>query len=76
MADKILVMVVRFKNRLAERDRRTEPRLLCSNLVQISWDESNGRRRKETAVLENISRGGLGLALFVSVPLKSGLHCL
>jgi hypothetical protein len=72
MTDKILVMVVRFQNRCAERDRRTEHRLLCSNLVKISWVESNDRRRKETAVLENISRGGLGLALFVSVPLEIG----
>ena len=72
MTDKAFVIVVRFANRSAEQDRRTEHRLLCSNLVQISWVGSNDRWRKETAVLENISRGGLGLALFVSVPLEIG----
>ena len=30
------------------------------------------RFRKEVAVLENISKAGLGLALFVGVPLESG----
>jgi hypothetical protein len=71
MADKVLVMLVSLKSKCAKRHRRAD-RLLCSNLVQISWIGPHRRFRKEVAVVENISKAGLGLALFVGVPLESG----
>ena len=42
-------------------DRRTEPRLLCADLVEINWADKNGRTRRCPANLEDISRSGLGL---------------
>jgi hypothetical protein len=71
MADKVLVMLVSLKSKCVNQNRRAD-RLLCSNLVQISWMGAHRRFRKEIAVLENISKAGLGLALFVGVPLESG----
>jgi hypothetical protein len=71
MADKVLVMLVSLKLKVTNCKRRAD-RLLCSNLVQISWVGAHRRVRKEVAVVENISKAGLGLALFVGVPLESG----
>jgi len=66
-------MLVRYKDKSPENNRRSEHRLLCSNLVQLSWIGNDRRPCKEMAVLENISKGGLGLAIFVSVPIEIGL---
>ena len=52
-------------------ERRTYKRLLCADLVRLSWTESSGRRRDETAVLENLSLSGVGL--FAGVPVAEGL---
>lgn len=43
-------------------------RVLCSDLVRLSWSEPGGARRAEIAVLENMSRAGVGLFLGVQIP--------
>lgn len=53
-------------------DRRTEPRLLCADLVEINWTDRNGRR--SPANLEDISRSGLGLQVEHPVPLLTTVH--
>lgn len=51
-------------------ERRGNKRLLCSDLTQISWLDQAGRRRAEVAILENVSRTGLGL--FCGVMVRQG----
>jgi hypothetical protein len=53
-------------------ERRTERRLLCSNLVQISWSGSKGHPCREIGVLENLSRGGFGVCIHLSVSIRRG----
>lgn len=48
-------------------ERRGSKRLLCSDLVRLSWREADGSRRLEIAVLENLSLAGVGL--FAGVPI-------
>lgn len=54
------------------QDRRTEPRLLCADLVEIEWREGKGnRRRRAVANLEDISLSGACLQMDAAVPLQS-----
>jgi hypothetical protein len=50
---------------------RSESRLLCAELVRITWKEPAGRGRKGTAILENISASGACLQLEKPVPVNS-----
>lgn len=50
--------------------RRTHKRLLCSDLVQLSWTGTDGSRHSEVVILENLSQAGVGL--FTGVPLATG----
>lgn len=52
-------------------ERRARKRLLCSDLVQISWIGSNDSRHSEIVILENLSTDGAGL--FTGVPLPEGI---
>src|SRR5690349_11279370 len=36
-------------------ERRTEVRMLCADIVEVSWQERSGRKRQATGVLEDIS---------------------
>ncbi|HEX4771595.1 MAG TPA: hypothetical protein VH351_12230 [Bryobacteraceae bacterium] len=49
-------------------ERRGGNRLLCSNIVRLTWSEPSGERRAEIAILENMSLSGVGLFLGVHVP--------
>lgn len=49
-------------------ERRGSKRLLCSDLVRLTWSEPGGERRVEIAILENMSLSGVGLFLGVHVP--------
>jgi hypothetical protein len=49
-------------------ERRGSKRLLCSNLVRLTWSEPSGERRVEIAILEDMSLSGVGLFLGVHVP--------
>lgn len=55
-----------------ESERRTERRLLCSNLVQVSWSAVNGQRHQEVGVLEDLSKNGFGLSLHTDSRLACG----
>ena len=48
-------------------EKRGERRLLCSDLVRVSWMEAE-IRYSEVAVLENLSLAGVGLFTGVPVP--------
>jgi hypothetical protein len=47
-------------------ERRTEPRLWCSELVEVFWTE-RGRHKRAPAVLEDISHKGACLQIDVHV---------
>jgi PilZ domain len=49
-------------------ERRAEPRLLCSDIVEVAWTDNRGRSRKCSAVLEDISVSGACLQLEQSLP--------
>jgi hypothetical protein len=53
-------------------ERRAERRLLCSNLVQVSWTAADGARHTEFGVLEDLSSSGLGLSMHFDVPPECG----
>ncbi len=54
----------------ATTNRRGEIRLLCSDLVQMTWKDGFRQTRKEFAVLENVSRAGA--SLLAGVPIANG----
>ena len=58
-------------------DRRSEPRMLCADMVEAEWQDSRGGRKRVTALLEDISPSGACLQFESSIPLGSGieLHC-
>jgi len=49
-------------------ERRTEVRMLCADIVEVSWKERSGRERRTTGVLEDISASGACLQLETAVP--------
>jgi hypothetical protein len=49
-------------------ERRGSKRLLCSDLVQVRWNDDNGRECGEIAILENLSLAGVGLFTGVPIP--------
>jgi hypothetical protein len=51
-------------------NRRTEQRLLCSDLVKVRWIDRHGARREEIVVLEGYSASGANL--FMGVPIGEG----
>ena len=55
-------------------DRRVEPRLLCSDLVDIEWKDKTGRIRRCIANLEDISLSGACLQLDRPIPLGSPMR--
>src|SRR4051794_11896567 len=52
-------------------NRRSEPRMLCADLVDISWKDKDGRTRHAVANLEDISLSGACIQLERPVPLGS-----
>ena len=55
-------------------ERRIEPRLLCADLIDVHWKDKNGRLRKATANLEDISLSGMCLQLDTPVPRETLLR--
>ncbi len=49
-------------------ERRSEPRLLCSDLVTVEWIDQTGAERKEIANLEDISAHGVCLQTGSEIP--------
>jgi hypothetical protein len=52
-------------------ERRTESRLLCSDLVDVTWTGRDGRFRRAVANLEDISPSGVCLLLDIQLPLDT-----
>jgi hypothetical protein len=52
------------------RDRRTEVRMLCADMVEVSWMDGAGRDNTVTGLLEDISPSGACLQL--ETPLALG----
>lgn len=50
------------------RDRRTDNRLLCAEIVQLVWQDESGRQRRSVANLEDISLSGLCLQVEAPIP--------
>ena len=55
-------------------DRRIETRMLCADLVDFHWKDSNGRKKRGVANLEDISLSGACLQVDRPVPLGSVVH--
>ena len=52
------------------QERRNDTRLLCADLIELIWDDSDGQERRRVANLEDISRDGMSLQL--EIPLHVG----
>lgn len=71
MTDKVIVRVRESQSSKAKRyscERRGSKRLLCSDLVQLSWKDTRGEHFQEVAILENLSLSGVGLFTGVPIP--------
>lgn len=55
-------------------DRRSEPRMLCADLVDVRWKDQNGRTRRAVANLEDISLSGACLQLETKVPVGAPMR--
>ena len=55
-------------------NRRVEPRILCADLVDISWKDQSGRTRRGVANLEDISLSGACLQVDRPVLLGADLR--
>jgi PilZ domain len=56
------------------QERRIEPRMLCSDLMDVRWTDESGRSVKALANLEDISTSGACLQMDVPVPTGTRLH--
>jgi hypothetical protein len=52
-------------------DRRIEARLLCADMVEVTWESASGEAQQATALLEDISPSGACLHLEVDVRVGS-----
>src|SRR6266446_6570740 len=68
---KVLPATRRFQRHMI--DRRTEPRLMCADLVEVEWKDALGQPRKCTGLLEDISAHGACLQLDDPLPLGTPL---
>lgn len=50
------------------RERRSEVRMLCADMVKVSWKDALGKRRRTVGLLEDISASGACLQLENAVP--------
>jgi hypothetical protein len=55
-------------------ERRQTKRLLCSDLVQLQWQEPHGTQHREIAILEHVSVAAVGLFTGVSIPNGTAVH--
>lgn len=52
-------------------ERRSEPRMLCADLVDVRWKDKTGHSRRTVANLEDISLSGACIQVDVAIPLGS-----
>jgi len=51
------------------QDRRNENRMLCADMVDVSWKDQAGRKTTATGLLEDISPSGACLQMESPIPL-------
>ncbi len=49
-------------------ERRIDHRLLCAELVELTWEDGSGRKRQRVANLEDISLSGICLQVEKEIP--------
>jgi hypothetical protein len=52
-------------------ERRSEPRMLCADLVDVRWKDKSGRTQRCVANLEDISHSGACLQVDLQIPLNA-----
>ena len=52
-------------------DRRNEPRNLCSDIVELAWEDRLGRHHTTKGVLEDISTEGSCVQTEIAVPIET-----
>ena len=53
------------------RDRRSEIRMLCADMVEVGWIDNEGKRGQALALLEDISPSGACLQLEMAIPMAA-----
>jgi hypothetical protein len=53
------------------RERRSEVRMLCADMLEVRWKSGGGRTQRVTALLEDISTSGACLQLEDYIPLDA-----
>lgn len=56
------------------KERRQNPRELCSDFAQVTWLDDHARRISILGVLEDVSREGLCVSLDLPVPAGRDVH--
>lgn len=56
------------------QDRRSEARMLCADMVNVSWKDPMGKRRRTVGLLEDISASGACLQLETALPLGTEIR--
>jgi hypothetical protein len=56
------------------RERRSEVRLMCADMIQVRWKFASGKVRRATALLEDISASGACLHMETPVPRGSEIR--
>ncbi len=54
---------------LIMRERRTEVRMMCADMLDICWKDGSSRKRQALALLEDISPSGACLQMEAPLPL-------
>src|SRR5688572_1647794 len=49
-------------------ERRTETRMLCADMIEVSWKEHTGKKRQAMGLLEDISLSGACLQMESPIP--------
>jgi hypothetical protein len=52
-------------------ERRSEPRMLCADLVDVRWKDKSGKTLRTVANLEDISHSGACIQVDTQIPLGS-----
>lgn len=55
-------------------ERRSEVRMLCADMLDVSWRATTGQSGKAIALLEDISASGACLQLETAIPLASEIR--
>jgi hypothetical protein len=53
-----------------DNNQRRSDRLMCSELVEIAFQDQTGRWVRETGVIENVGSNGLGVSLNIPVSVE------